>query len=62
VINQKHVKGSGDRAQFGPIGKLRNQDVIKMGNVNKCYMGKMTSSSGWEVESEKQYYLYHLRR
>jgi hypothetical protein len=54
VVNQKKVKGSGDRAQFGPIGKLGNQDVTKMGNVNKLYIGKITASSGWEVESEKQ--------
>jgi len=53
VVNQKHVKGSGDRAQYGPIGKLRNQDVTKKGYVNKLYIGKITGSSGWGVESEK---------
>jgi hypothetical protein len=42
VINQKHGKGSRDRAQFGSIGKLRNQDVTKMGNVNKLYTENYT--------------------
>lgn len=54
MVNQKCVKSSGDRAQFDPIGKLRNQDVTKMGNVMKLYIGKITGSSGWEVENEKQ--------
>jgi hypothetical protein len=53
VVKQKQVKGSGDRAQFGTTGKFRNQDVTKMGNVNKLYIGKITGSSGWEVENEK---------
>ena len=55
------MKGSGDRAQFGPIGKFRNQDVTKMGKVTKLYIQKITGSSGWEVENEKQYHLFHQR-
>lgn len=54
MANQKHVKGSGDTAQSGPVGKLRNQDVTKMGNLKKMYIGKITGSCGWEVENEKQ--------
>jgi hypothetical protein len=56
------VKGSVDTGQSGPVGKLRNQDVTQMGNVNQIYIEEITGPSGWEMENEKQQHLFNQHR